>query len=142
MAFSTKATTGEGSKVAYETTPGGGTYADLNFARDLPELGEQGTFIDMTPIKTINQVFEAGGTETQEIELVLFDVPGDTDHEAYITKAKARETVSHQFTYTTGRIGTVELVLNGSRVNPPARGEGVTITVYAQQRGAVVWSEA
>lgn len=136
MAFSTTVKLGEGSKLEFEDT----TWKELLFAKELPALGEQGSFVDVTPIRSLVKVYAAGESDTQELEFVLFDVPGNADHQAFFELANAAASINMRITYTTGRIGTFLAELNRSVMNPPTRGEGVTVTVKARQSGAVTWT--
>lgn len=136
MAYATTVKLGEGSKLEYEDT----TWKELLFAKELPALGETGSFVDVTPIRATVKVYAAGEADTQELEFVLFDVPGDTNHQNFFTKANQAASLSMRITYTSGRIGTFTAELNRATVNPPARGEGLTVTVKARQSGAVTWT--
>ncbi len=136
MAFATTVKLGEGTKLEYEDT----TWKELLFAKELPALGETGSFVDVTPLRSTVKVYAAGEADTQELEFVLFDVPGDTDHQNFFTKANSATSLNMRITYTSGRIGTFLAELNRAMVNPPARGEGLTVTVKARQSGAVTWT--
>lgn len=141
MAASNIAVIGAGTTLSYESdTPD--TYIDLIHATAVGATGEQGEFVETTPIKATTKTFIAGMKTPPDKEITLNDVPGDTDQEAFLTKAKANETVNMQIVFSNGRTGKFTLALSGYQVNEPEGNSPVTVTVFAKQSGDTAWSTA
>ena len=140
MPGSKVAVIGAGTMLAYEATEG--TYVDLPNALTIGSTGEQGSFVENTPISATEKIFIDGMLTPPDKEITLSDVPGDTEQEVFLTKAQDRETVNMKVTLANGRIGTYALKLAGKVVNEP-EGEGaVTVTVYGKQSGTTTWTMA
>ena len=141
MAASTTTAIGAGTMLAYEGDTQG-QYVDLVEATAIGSTGEQGEFVETTPISATTKTFISGVQTPPDKEITLNDVPGNADQEAFLTKARNRETVSMKVTFANGRIGTFNLVLAGYVINEPESGSALTVTVYGKQSGATVWSTA
>ena len=139
MAASTVAKIGAGTVLAYESdTPD--TYVDLVNATAIGATGEQGEFVETTPIAALTKEFISGMKTPPDKEITLNDVPGDAVQEAFLAKAKANEQVKMQVTFSNGRVGKFTLALSGYQVNEPEGGSAITVTVYGKQSGDTVWS--
>lgn len=141
MAFATQATVGAKTKLEYDdfTTPG--TFHLLATANELPEMGDSIEPVNSTPLHADDHSYVDGDKkEPDDIELVLQDVPGNADHEAFIDRAKAYGTAKLKITYSHGRIATFDVRLLGAKVQPPQRNAIITIKVMAKRTGAIAWS--
>ena len=141
MAGSTVVKIGAGTVLAYESdTPD--TYIDLLNATTIGATGEQGEFVEVTPIAALTKQFISGMKTPPDKEITLNDAPGNADQEAFLAKAKAGETVNMQVTFSNGRIGKFVLALSGYQINEPESGSAITVTVYGKQSGDTDWSVA
>lgn len=141
MAASTVAKIGAGTVLAYESdTPD--TYVNLVNATAIGATGEQGEFVEVTPIASLTKQFISGMKTPPDKEITLNDAPGDAEQQAFLTKAKAGETINMQVTFSNGRIGKFALALSGYQVNEPEAGAAITVTVYGKQSGDTEWSTA
>lgn len=140
MAVSNIATIGAGTVLAYEGTEG--QFVELLNATAIGATGEQGEFVETTPIASLTKQFISGMKTPPDKEITMNDVPADSEDQAFLLKAKNNETVNMKVTYSNGRVGTFVLALSGYVVNEPEGGSAVTITVYGKQSGDTEWSMA
>lgn len=141
MAASSIAKIGAGTVLAYETdTPG--SYVDLENATAIGATGEQGEFVEVTPIASTTKKFISGMKTPPDKEITMNDVPADSEDQDFLLKAKSNETVNMKVTFSNGRVGMFALALSGYVVNEPEGGSAVTITVYGKQSGDTEWSTA
>lgn len=140
MAFSTTAKVGAKTKLEYEDFVTPATWHLLTTARELPEIGDTTEPLNATPLHSTDHVFIDGDkAEPDNMEFVLQDVPGNTVHENLIDRVKLFSTATFKITYNTGRTAEFDTQLLGYKVNPPARGDVITITVTAKRTGAITW---
>lgn len=141
MAFSTVAKLGAGTVLSFEDPDGSsGVYIDLPNALLLGNVGEQGEFVETTPISQTVREYIAG-LETPPNKTITFnDIPGNTDYENFMDAVRARETINMKVTYTNGRIADFTLVMAGSLMLEPQGNQQLRMQVFAQQSGATTWS--
>ena len=141
MALSTVAKVGATSKLEYDSFAIPGTWVQLVTAKELPEVGDSVEPLNATPLHATDHTFIDGDVqEPENFEIVLQDIPVNADHEAFIDQVKLFSTSTLQITYNTGRVAEFDVQLLGYKVNPPARGDVITINVTAKRTGAITWS--
>jgi hypothetical protein len=143
MAFATTAKVGAKTKLEYEdfTTPA--TWHLLATVKDLPDVGDNVEPLNATPLHSVDHVYIDGDkNEPDDMEITMQDIPGNTEHEAFITRAKGFLTATLKITYNNGRVAEFDVQLLGYKVNPPTRGDVITISVTAKRTGGITWSEA
>ncbi|GAA4652392.1 hypothetical protein GCM10023116_46760 [Kistimonas scapharcae] len=140
MAASTTARLGAGTVLSFEDPANSGTFIELANATAIGATGEQGEFVETTPISATTRTYIGGMKTPPDKEITLNDVPGDTDQEKFLTAARNGETVSMKVTFSTGRTGSFSLVLSGYQVNEPTNNEAVTVTVFGKQSGDTTWT--
>ena len=141
MAKATAPTNATGTTLEVEdfTTPD--TYHALVTTTDLPDLGDSTNTIDVTALQDSDHTYiEGDKAEPGDFEVTLQDVPGNVDHEAFIARAMIHGTARLRVTYTNGRIAIFNSILTGYKVNPPKRGEVITISITAKRTGAIAWT--
>jgi hypothetical protein len=103
-------------------------------------FGEQGEFIDVTPLSATTEETIGGMGKGAEREIVMNDLTGEAAQQAFLTAALARNVKNFRVTYPTGRSGTMSLALNGYQVQEPESNGQMKVVVYAKQNGAVAWT--
>lgn len=140
MTAATIAKIGAGTTLSYEDSNTPGTFIDLVNALQVGSTGEQGEFVEITPISQTTRQYIPGMKTPPDKEITFNDVPGDTDQEAFFNLAKSAETVNMQIIFANGRKGAYALALSGYQVNEPEGNSQITITVYGKQSGSVTWT--
>lgn len=142
MPASTVATIGAGTVVSYEDPNNAATYIDLCGVLSIGATGEKGEFVQIDPLCELTPEFISGRQTPEDKEITFKDVPGDSEQEAFIDLAKARETVNMRVTFSNGRVADFVVVLNGVQIPDVSVDEALTIVVSGKQSGATTWSMA
>lgn len=143
MAFATKPTVGATTKLEFEDFVTPGTWNLLETAKELPELGDSKEPMNATPLHAVDHEYiEGDKAEPENMDFVLQDVPGNTNHEDFIDHVKTNSLATLRVTYSTGRVAEFDVTLLGYKLNPPSRGDVITITVTAKRTGGITWSES
>ena len=106
----TKRKKGAGSELHIDLTQGG-TFVLIEGCETLPQLGGNAEYTDETRIHETVRSYTENMETPQEVEYVFDDLPDDTDQQALIDAAIARDTIDAQHLYSNGRIGTFTLEL-------------------------------
>ena len=140
MAASTTARLGAGTVLSFEDPVNSSTFLNLVNATAIGATGEQGEFVETTPISSTTRTYIGGMKTPPDKEITLNDVPGDTDQEKFLTAARDGDTVSMKVTFANGRVGSFAMVLSGYQVNEPTNNEALTVTVFGKQSGDTTWT--
>lgn len=140
MAGSTVAKLGAGSKLYYERPAAPGVFILLDNALNIGEVGEQGEFIETTPIsKTVREYVK--GLSTPPSKSIGFnDVPGDSVYETFLADWDSADSINFRVDYTNNRRGAFALIPNGRVMDEPQGSTQLINRVFAQQSGATAWS--
>lgn len=139
MAGATVATLGAGTVLSYEDPLNPGTYVDLPMALEIGDVGEQGEFVETTPIAEVVREYIAGLETPPDKTIVFNDLPGNAAYVAFLAEVDARNTISMRVTYSNNHQGTFDVVLAG-RISPSPEGNSqLKMNVFGKQSGAVVW---
>ena len=142
MAGKTVAIIGAGTTLSFEDPAKSGTFKELVEARTIGAIGEQGEFVETTPIAAKTRTYIPGLKTPPDKEITGNDVPGDVNQEAFLKLAKDMATVNMKVTYSNGRTGTFAMALSGWQMNDPQGGEALQWTAYGKQSGDVTWTQA
>jgi len=141
MAFSTVSLSGSETKLYYEDPANPDTFIELVNAVSVGALPQKRSFIDNTPIGSKNKTFIAGDDETSESAIVLNDVPGDAEQQAFHQMAVSQVSVNMRVDWRNGRRFSFEAQLGGFEPTEPSRGEAYKISYPYQRNGDVVATE-
>jgi len=144
MSFSTVAKLGAGSKLYFENPSAPGVFILLDNALNLGQTGEQGEFVETTPIsKTVREYIR--GLKTPPTKQLTFnDIPGDANYALYLSKVDDEANVAsikHRIDYSNGRRAEFSIVASGRVVDEADGNTQVKMLVFGQQTGATTWSE-
>ena len=140
MAGKTIAVIGAGTTLSFEDPAKSGTFKELVEARTVGAIGEQGEFVETTPIAATTRTYISGLKTPPDKEITGNDVPGDANQETFLKMAKDMATVNMKVVFSNGRTGTFALALSGWQMNDPQGGEALQWTVYGKQSGDVAWT--
>lgn len=102
----TKRMKGAGSVLQVDTTGAGSTFVTVLGITTIPQIGGNAEYSDETRIHETERSYTEEMVTPQEFEVTMDDIPGDTDQQALIDAAIARETIPAKVIYANGR--TVE----------------------------------
>lgn len=140
MPASTLAIIGAGTTLYFEDPAKSGTFVELAEALTIGATGEQGEFVETTPIKATTRTYIPGLKTPPDKEITGNDVPGDANQEKFLQLAADDASVNMKVAYSNGRTGTFAMVLAGYQINDAQGGEALQWTVYGKQSGSVNWS--
>ena len=139
MAASTVALIGAGTTLSFEDPDNAETFLVLEEARTIGAIGEQGEFVETTPIKATTRTYIPGLRTPPDKEITGNDVPADAHQEKFLQLAANNQTVNMKVELSNGRTGAFVLALSGWQINEPQGGEALMWTVYSKQTGSVDW---
>jgi len=142
MAASTIALIGAGTTLSFEDPDNASTFLELVEARTIGAIGEQGEFVETTPIKATTRTYIPGLRTPPDKEITGNDVPADANQEKFLQLAADNATVNMKVELSNGRTGAFVLALSGWQINEPQGGEALMWTVYGKQSGSVTWTIA
>ena len=140
MATNTTAILGAGSSLSFEDPDASGTFLELAEARTIGAIGEQGEFVETTPIAATTRTYIPGLKTPPDKEITGNDVQGDASQEKFLQLAKDNSTVNMKVELSNGRTATFTLALSGWQINEPQGGEALQWTVFGKQSGEVTWT--
>jgi len=144
MTFSTVAKLGAGSKLFFEDPATPDTYLLLDNALTIGQVGEQGEFIETTPIsKTVRGYIRGLKTPPQKT-LGFNDIPADANYQAFIAAwddEANTASIKMRVDYSNGRRAEFNVVSSGRVVDEAQGSAQLQMMFFAQQSGATVWSE-
>ena len=140
MAASDVAMIGAGSSLSFEDPENSGTFVELKDALSIGAIGQQGEFIETTPINATTRTYIPGLKTPPDKEITGNDIPADSNQQKFLQLADGNAVVVMKAALSNGRTGTFTLVLSGWQINDPQGGEALRWTVYGKQSGNVTWS--
>ncbi len=142
MAASTVARIGAGSVLSFEDPDTANKFLPLTEALSIGAIGEQGEFVETTPIAATTRTYIPGLKTPPDKEVTGNDIPGDANQEKFLALAKAMATINMKVELANGRIATFTLVMSGWQINEPAGDGALVWTAYGKQSGDVTWTLA
>ena len=142
QAVSDVAVIGAGTTLAFEDPESEGEFLVLEGARTIGATGEQGEFVENTPISSTTRTYIPGLKTPPDKEITGNDIPGDTNQEAFLELARANSTTNMKVEYSNGRIGNFVIILAGFQINDATGSDALQWTVYGKQSGNVTWTQA
>lgn len=137
----TDAIIGAGTTLSFEDPNNKGTYLELVEVKTIGAIGEQGEFVETTPINATTRTYIPGLKTPPDKEITGNDVPGNVNQEKFLTLAGNHATVNMKVVLSNNRTGAFALVLAGWQINEPQGSEALMWTVYGKQSGDVTWSK-
>ena len=143
MAFAVKAKLGSGSKLFYMTSGGTPVKKYLAHALNIGQVGEQGEFVETTPISATVREYIKGMKTPPQKQITFNHVPGDADYSAFLAlvDAAATDSLSMGVEYTSGDKAEFILVPSGRVMEEPEGNTQLKMIVFFQQSGSTTWSE-
>jgi hypothetical protein len=133
---------GAGSKLFYTTGGGSPVWVELTEALDIGQVGEQGEFVETTPISKTVREYIAGLKTPPQKQLTFNHVPGDTDYAGFLTLVDAGAAISMRVDYTTGDRASFSLVPSGRVMESPEGNSQLKMICFFQQSGGTTWGTA
>tara|TARA_B110000503_G_scaffold134062_1_gene212495 strand:+ start:348 stop:776 length:429 start_codon:yes stop_codon:yes gene_type:complete len=140
MAGLTVATLGAGSKLYYEPVALPGTWVLLAGALNIGEVGEQGEFIETTPILAEVREYTRGLKTPPNKTMTFNDTPGDADYVAFLAEVDADASVQFKVEYKNNHQAVFTLILSGRLMQEAEGGAQLKMNIFGQQSGATAWS--
>jgi hypothetical protein len=140
--FKTVATLGAGTKLYYEDPEAPGIYVLLDNALTVGQTGEQGEFVDTTPLsKKVREYIASLETPPQK-QLTFNDTPGVVSYERFVTLVRNRApSINMRIDFEHGRRAQFAMAVSGFMVEDPEGAAQIKASVFGQQSGATNWSE-
>ena len=124
------------------STDDGVTYNIIPGVDTIPQVGVEGSFVEITSIDDLVKRYTPGISTPPEWELTFNRIGNDTVQDALIAAAVARSAVKMKVTYQTGDVATVDLLLNGYFASEAGQGDAKQMFgVKGQQQAAAVFSK-
>lgn len=140
MAGSNVPTLGAGSKLYYEPSAAPGTWVLLPNALNIGEVGEQGEFIETTPISEEIREYTRGLKTPPNKTITFNDTPGNADYVAFLAEVDADATLKFKVEYKNNHQGIFDLVLSGRLMQEAEGGAQLKMNIFGQQTGGTTWS--
>lgn len=122
----------------------GAIWRPISEPKSIGDLGEDGSFVDVTHLSSPNQTREyiAGMRDTSELTVTHAFVPADADDEAFRARATSKLSTNMRVTLPTtpARVATFTLVLGGWKLTSPAPDAPLEAAVSGRISGPVTWS--
>lgn len=142
--FATVAQIGAGSTMFYEPPNAPGTWVELPNALNLGQTGEQGEFVEVTPISKKVREYIRGMKTPPDKQITFNDVPGIAAYQTYLNFIRDEDNVDnikHRIDYSNGRRAEFVMVPNGMLVDEAEGNTQLKMLVFGKQSGATTWSE-
>ena len=140
MAGSIVPTLGAGSKMYYEPSASPGTWVLLANALNIGEVGEQGEFIEYTPIAEEVREYIRGLKTPPSKTITFNDQPGNANYAAYLVEVRADATLQYKVEYKNNHQAIFSVVHNGLMMQEAEGGSQLKMNVFGQQTGATTWT--
>ncbi len=144
MALATVAKLGAGSKLFYMTSGGVPSKKYLDVALNIGQVGEQGEFVETTPISKIVREYIKGMKTPPQKQITFNHVPGNADYAAFLALVDDPDTpnVAMGVEYTSGDKAEFTLVPSGRVMEDPEGNTQLKMIVFFQQTGSTQWGAA
>lgn len=121
------------------------TYNLLPGLDEVPRIGDEGSFVEVTNIDEIIKRFVKGTRTPPEWELVCSRIGNSTVQDSVIAKAQDNNDevpVDVKITYRTGDILDAQVVLNGFFMDAVQKGDNVQLfAIKGQQTGSITMTK-
>lgn len=143
MPYSTTTKLGAGSKLHFEPPASPGTFLLLDNALNIGQVGEQGEFVETTPISKEVRTYIRGLTTPPNKQITFNDTPGDPNYKAFLDAVddKNVDNIKMRVDYKNGVRAEFVLVPNGRMMDEAQGNTQLQMIVFGQQSGITEWSE-
>lgn len=143
MAFATTTKLGAGSKLYFEDPASPGTWLLLDNALTVGQVGEQGEFVETTPISKKAREYIRGMTTPPNKQLTFNDVPGEANYKKLLDAVDDTniDNIKMRMDFTNGTRGAFTIVTNGRVMEEPQGNAQLQMIIFGQQTGATEWTE-
>ncbi|MAM87566.1 MAG: hypothetical protein CME36_09710 [unclassified Hahellaceae] len=141
MAYATEPKVGRGTRIEFQDPNADpvDTWTLLTWLETPPEVGTQGSTIEVAPLHVEVPFKYPSDEQTSDIEYVVFDVPSDAAQQAF--EALKNSTVTMRHVMSNGRTLTYDFAFTGIKYNAPTRTEPMKMTYSGSQSGAEIATE-
>lgn len=136
----TKPVQGAGSVVQFSFDDGT-TYKKIPYVEQIPQVGTEGEFVDVTPIDELVREYIPGIRGAQQWIIAFRDVGADPDQDSLIDAAQNQSTVKARITYSSGRVADFSVSCNGHYAAEVGLEAVLMHAVKGQITGDVAWSK-
>lgn len=138
--------------VADEEVKGAGSVIEVSFddgttllplvgVENIPQIGEEGSFLEVTGIHEFVRRYTSGIKTPSQFELPFRDVASDTTQQSLIDAADAGDKVQLVVTYSNGRVATFDCVMSGHYAAEVGLESILMHAVKGQIDGSIVWTK-
>lgn len=132
----------DGTTTEY-STDAGTTWTALAGLKDIGQVGEEGSFVDVSALSDTVNKYIAGTSDTPELTLSFYRDVGNTAQQAFFTLAQTKKNVLMRLTFTAQDDSTetmeFDMALAGVKHNVQ-KGSAIMSEVKAKQSGQVTIS--
>ncbi|MTI13121.1 phage tail tube protein [Sansalvadorimonas verongulae] len=132
---------GAGTILSFED-PDTSTFIELVHATSVGATGEQGEFVETTPLKETTRTYTSGMKTPPDKQIIQNHVPGDDAQKRFLGLVNSGATLKMKVTYSNGAIAEFDMVTAGYQVNEPHNNNPVTVTAFGKQSGETTWTDA
>lgn len=140
--FATVAKLGAGSKLYFENPSAPGVYLPLDNALTVGQTGEQGEFVETTPLSAkVRQYIR--GLKTPPTKQLVFNDHESPNYETFLSVVDDEDNVdfiNFRIDYENGRRASFAMVANGRMMEEADGSTQLKMMVFGQQTGATTWS--
>lgn len=133
---------GAGSKLLYTTGGATPVWVELTEALDIGQVGEQGEFVETTPISKTVREYIAGLKTPPQKQITFNHVPGNADYAAFLALVDGTAPIAMRADYTTGDRASFSLVPSGRVMEAPEGNSQLKMICFFQQTGGTTWGTA
>lgn len=144
MAFSNVAKLGAGTKTFFQNPANPGVWKELTNALEIGQVGEQGEFLEVTPLSEKVKRFIRGMKTPPQKQMTFNDVPANVNYAEFESVWDDEDNVDFvpiRIDYSNGRRAEYNLVQSGRVMDGPEGGSQLKQIFFAQQDGSTTWGE-
>lgn len=140
--FATVAKLGAGTTLYFENPSAPGVFLPLNNGLSVGQTGEQGEFVETTPLsKKIREYIR--GLKTPPTKQLVFNDHDSPNYEVFLSVVDDEDNVpfiNFRIDYENGRRASFAMVANGRMMDEADGNTQLKMMVFGQQTGGVTWS--
>jgi hypothetical protein len=140
--FATVAKLGAGSTLSFENPSAPGVFLPLANALTVGQTGEQGEFVEVTPLSAkVRQYIR--GLKTPPTKQLVFNDHDSPNYEVFLSVVDDEDNVdfiNFRIDYENGRRASFAMVANGRMMDEADGSTQLKMMVFGQQTGATTWS--
>ena len=140
--FATVAKLGAGSTLSFENPSAPGVFLPLANALTVGQTGEQGEFVEVTPLSAkVRQYIR--GLKTPPTKQLVFNDHDSPNYEVFLSVVDDEDNVdfiNFRIDYENGRRASFAMVANGRMMDEADGSTQLKMMVFGQQTCATTWS--